>query len=90
MSLFLKDFGYDFNLTEKPPPVPRQLQHSLTTLPLTDDVHRSPSRLGDLSRQSPFSPIRGESPSPFSSLNVHRYSSSENVSPPTPQKVTEI
>lgn len=77
-------------MTEKPPPVPRQPQHSLSPLTHSEDFHRSSSRLGEISRQSPFSPIRGESPSPFSSLNVHRYSSSENVSPPTPQKVINV
>lgn len=77
----INDLAFDYNLAEKPPPVPRQFPPNSTLLSISEDFQR-PS-----SRQSPlFSPIRGESPSPFSSLNTHRYNSSENVNPPTPQK----
>ncbi|GFW40089.1 uncharacterized protein TNCV_5117721 [Trichonephila clavipes] len=83
----INDLAFDYNLAEKPPPVPRQFPQNSTLLAISEDFQRPSSRLGDISRQSPlFSPIRGESPSPFSSLNTHRYSSSENVNPPTPQK----
>ncbi|CAL1291477.1 unnamed protein product [Larinioides sclopetarius] len=83
----VKELSFDYNLAEKPPPAPRSFQQSSNLLSICEDFQRPSSRLGDLSRQSPlFSPIRGESPSPFSSLNTHRYNSSENVSPPTPQK----
>ncbi|XP_054713299.1 liprin-beta-2-like isoform X2 [Uloborus diversus] len=77
--------SFDYNLTEKPPPAPRTFQANLASVP--EDLLRPSSRFGETSRYSPlFSPIRGESPSPFSSLNINKYSSSENVSPPTPQK----
>ncbi|GFQ74570.1 liprin-beta-1 [Trichonephila clavata] len=83
----MNDLAFDYSLAEKPPPVPRQFPQNSTLLAISEDFQRPSSRLGDISRQSPlFSPIRGESPSPFSSLNNHRYSSSENVNPPTPQK----
>ncbi|XP_035208987.1 liprin-beta-2-like isoform X2 [Stegodyphus dumicola] len=84
----ISELSFDYNVTEKPPPVPRQFQpHSSVSLSLAEELQRSSSRLGDISRQSPlFSPIRGESPSPYSNLNSYRYSSSENVNPPTPQK----
>ncbi|GIY39552.1 liprin-beta-1 [Caerostris darwini] len=77
----INELSFDYGLAEKPPPVPRPFQPTSTLLSICEDMQR-PS-----SRQSPlFSPIRGESPSPFSSLNGHRYNSSENMSPPTPQK----
>ncbi|XP_055947811.1 liprin-beta-2-like isoform X2 [Argiope bruennichi] len=83
----VKELSFDYNLSEKPPLAPRSFQQNSTLLSICEDFQRPSSRLGDISRQSPlFSPIRGESPSPFSSLNAHRYNSSENVSPPTPQK----